>query len=357
MTVSPEIARMHNFQTVAAVQAFRGPVNHQPVNVLAPDSHLLVGSLDIMAIAPSRFQDFVGLLNGPEIEPAILKTLVNTYRCNLTLCLPSYSGNITADQTSFARTSTSVRWEIANHTDAHTIWTAKAPPTTSYFGNTSTYPVDSEALTTLQRYVGDTGRIRVPASAGAKGLWHVGDVQAKSWWQASDSLDAINTRAQQAAESLTTYMRTRLAVRAPPADPRYAPTVFSDVTVFRVRWPWLSYPLALLLGGCVFLLATMWATRQRNVRPWKGHRIPLLLADLDADVRALARGGLDGRTGLGERVGNVRVRLDYDGEDRIAFRRVDRGEREQDAVERLIAFVERERKGLTRGAGAITVVH
>jgi hypothetical protein len=80
------------------------------------------------------------------------------------------------------------------------------------------------------------------------------------------------------------------------------------MSVVRVRWYWLAYPLALIVGGLVFLVLTVLATRRRRVRPWKGHRVPLLLAELEESVRTVAVGGLGHRTGLDDRVGAPGVR-------------------------------------------------
>jgi hypothetical protein len=140
------------------------------------------------------------------------------------------------------------------------------------------------------------------------------------FWQASGSLADLNALVQGISDSLTTYMRTTGPALA--LDARFAPTVGLSVPVVGVRWAWLAYPLALLFGGLAFLGMTMYATHRRCVQPWKGHRVPLLLAHLDENLRAQAQGGLAHRTGLDDRVGALRVRLEFDGDDGIAFRRV-----------------------------------
>ena len=143
---------------------------------------------------------------------------------------------------------------------------------------------------------------------------------ASLFWQASGSLANLTALVQGVSDSLTTYIRT--AGPAPAPDVRFAPTVGVSVPVVRVRWAWLAYPLTLLFGALAFLGMTMYATHRRCVRPWKGNRVPLLLAHLDENLRAQAQGGLTHRTGLDDRVGAVRVRLEFDGDDGIVFRRV-----------------------------------
>jgi hypothetical protein len=101
-------------------------------------------------------------------------------------------------------------------------------------------------------------------------------------------LDDLTAVVNSIGESLTTFVRGYAARVGPPDlaefDPvlaRYAPTVMAPIQVVRVRWQWLAYPLALVIGGLLFLLVTTFSTCRYNVLPWKGRRMPLLLADLD----------------------------------------------------------------------------
>jgi hypothetical protein len=112
---------------------------------------------------------------------------------------------------------------------------------------------------------------------------------------AANSTATMTSQVQTMADAFTAYMRTSLT--APP-DRRYAPTTFSAAVLVHVRWRWLVYPLGLLLMGHFFLAATMFQTSRRAVRPWKGQRLPLLLADVDDIVCEFAAGGLHRRDGL-----------------------------------------------------------
>ncbi|MCJ1402448.1 hypothetical protein MMC11_005668 [Xylographa trunciseda] len=143
---------------------------------------------------------------------------------------------------------------------------------------------------------------------------------AQMFWEASISLDDLITLAKRISDTVTLYMRT--ADPMSRIDPQYAPTVGVSVPLVKVRWAWMVYPVALQFGGLAFLGITMYATQRHRVRPWKGHRVPLLLAHLDEDVRSQAQGGLMHRTGLDDRVGAMRVRLEFDGDDDMVFRRV-----------------------------------
>ena len=146
------------------------------------------------------------------------------------------------------------------------------------------------------------------------------DPVAQLMWEASSSLDNLTIAVKGIANSMTSHIRTNSP--APAANARYAPIVQVSEVIVGVRWPWLAYPLTLLVAGLIFLGMTMYATHRRQVRPWKGHRVPLLLADLDENVKSQAKGGLLHRTGLEDRVGALKVHLDFDGDDGIAFRQV-----------------------------------
>ncbi|KAJ2982129.1 hypothetical protein NUW58_g6511 [Xylaria curta] len=150
-------------------------------------------------------------------------------------------------------------------------------------------------------------------SPGTQGLF------TKKFWNASDSSANMSTLVESVAESLSAFLLTFVPTKS--VDSRFAPTVYTETTFVLVRWVWLTFLLGLLIAGYVFLALTIWHTRRLRVRPWKGHRLPLLLADVDDIVKKLAVGGMEGRKGLEERVGRLEVRLDYNGGDQIAFRR------------------------------------
>ena len=137
--------------------------------------------------------------------------------------------------------------------------------------------------------------------------------------EASVSLANLTTMVQSISDGLTSYIRT--SGPALPPDPRYAPIVGTSVPVIVVRWGWLVYAIVLQAGGLIFLGSTIYLTRRRRVLPWKGHRVPLLLANLDESLQVHAQGGLAYRQGLDDRVGESRVRLEFDGDNGLAFRR------------------------------------
>ena len=158
-----------------------------------------------------------------------------------------------------------------------------------------------------------------PSASGSASVQ--GDLQ-EIFWNSSSSLTNFSSLVQDIADSLTTHIRQSSTTMK--LDERYAPIVKVPVQIVRVRWGWLAYPLGLIAAALVFLVSTIVSTRRRQVRPWKGHRMPLLLAHLDDSVCELAQSELGHHNGLDRRVGAIAVRLEFDERNGIQFRRMEK---------------------------------
>ena len=244
------------------------------------------------------------------------------YKCSFWLCVQGFSASSTSGSTHQQAISIIAdRTSLVSYSDGQWWEFDDLPPELNV---EPTRVVQVEDMTVL--FSGDPFATVLAGSAeylysGESPSWasFSGPV-AELMWEASNSLANLTAAVKGIADSMTSHIRTNSPAPAP--DARYAPTVQVSQVIVGVRWPWLAYPLTLLVAGLVFLGMTMYATHRRQVRPWKGHRLPLLLADLDENVRSQARGGLSHRTGLEDRVGALKVRLDLDGDDGIAFRQV-----------------------------------
>lgn len=250
------------------------------------------------------------------------------YKCSFYFCVQGYFANSSLGKTNQQPIQTTAgHTHVVDDSDHDLRWVFDDMPLDLNAGPTAVFRVSEELRQNILRLF-----MEVLSGNVVNSEWHcdppaapnypnnVSSEVASLFWQASGSLANLTALVQGVSGSLTAYMRTSDPVPAP--DARFAPTVEISVQVVVVRWAWLAYPLALQLGGFIFLGMTMCATHRRRVRPWKGHRLPLLLAHLDENVRSQARGGLTHRTGLDNRIGTLRVRLEFDGDDGIAFRRV-----------------------------------
>lgn len=238
------------------------------------------------------------------------------YKCSFYFCVQGYSANSSLGKTNQQQIQTTADQSHSSIDDNSTLWWVfdDLPPELNA-EPTAVFRVEEELR---ENFGGFLSGMLSGNATGATSL--ASNSAARIFWYSSGSLANLTALVQGISDSLTTYIRTTGPVPAP--DTRFAPTVGILVPVVVVRWAWLAYPLVLQFGGLAFLGMTMFATHRRGVRPWKGHRVPLLLAHLDESVRVQAQGGLTHRTGLDDRVGALRVRLDFDGDNGIAFRRV-----------------------------------
>ncbi len=74
---------------------------------------------------------------------------------------------------------------------------------------------------------------------------------------------------------------TALALNLPNRTQTVTGSVFSPEVFVEVRWEWLSLPLALCVGGAVFLAVTASATRVAGVGLWKGSSLAYLYHGLE----------------------------------------------------------------------------
>ena len=317
------------------------PLVNQSVNIsvlasslvwnLESDGRLPIINFYVSGIPPARYQTFnLSYPSGSFSNIDFIDPLMVAYNCSLSFCLQSFSASTTVGK---AQQRSVGSWGqmtgLANES-----WTFTDVPANMNMNiiDASAYTVDASSLEALGLastpfLTGSVGSVVLPQGNMAPlqyagpggGLLDNGKSFTELFYDASNSLEAISALSQQIADGMTTYLRTS---RNAPPDVTFAPTVYFTEIVVRVRWAWLTFPLGLLVVALVFLVTTILQTRQLCVRPWKDHRLPLLMADVDDVVRRMAKGGLDTRNGLEERVGRMTVQLEFDEKDKIIFRRV-----------------------------------
>lgn len=326
MTLEP-----HNLFGLASIEP-GGPFG--PTTNFPPGRQILT-TVWALGVPPSRYSDVLKIrkANRSNTDP-----LMVAYSCSLYFCLQAY--NATSADGIFEEKLVG-SWDRMNQNGPNPFhmvnwepgkpqptWTFVDVPDTMNLANASAFVVDFESRHVLAEAI-TTG---IGGTVGLNGLNNMPTFQSLSnssvstndaaavqaLWMAANSTATMSSKIQAIADSFTAYMRTELA--APP-DGTYAPTTSRDAIFVVVRWPWLAYPLSLLLVGHLFFAATLFQTSRRAVRPWKSQRLPLLLAHLDDVVREFAAGGLHRRDGLEDRVGRMKVRMEYDGQDRLAFKR------------------------------------
>jgi hypothetical protein len=306
---------------------------------LTKDGRLLVSQFHLIGIPPSTFNQFVMTYgSGQPLQPDDINSLMRDYYCSFYFCLQAFAANSTVGSTQQQLVSTWDQWN-PQQTNESSTWTMADPPQIMNLANDSAAP-EYQIDETSRQVVTDVFAELVTGGVGSGGpsednahdfgqgfneQLSAQNEQAimHAFWNASNDTESQSALPKQVADGFTTYMRTQI-----PAEPdvRYAPTTFTDEVFVKIRWGWLQFPLGLLVSGHVFLFLTIFNTRKQKVRPWKGHRIPLLLANVDDNIRDITVGGFDSRTGLEDRFGGMKGCMYYDDKDEIAFRKVEAGE-------------------------------
>lgn len=96
-------------------------------------------------------------------------------------------------------------------------------------------------------------------------------------WVYADDIDAWWARL---AKSLTNNIRMNGNLRQ-EEHARYAGVAWTEVVHIEVRWLWLTFPASLVLLSTVFLVATMVASWQSGLKPWKSLVLPVLYTRLE----------------------------------------------------------------------------
>jgi len=68
-------------------------------------------------------------------------------------------------------------------------------------------------------------------------------------------------------------------------DSVYAGQVWTSLPYVHVRWPWLSFPAAMVTSSFIFLILCIWRTHHLRVYPWKADALALALASVDASIQ------------------------------------------------------------------------
>lgn len=100
-------------------------------------------------------------------------------------------------------------------------------------------------------------------------------------WVYADDIDKWWARL---AKSLTNNVRMNGGLRQPEQG-RYDGIAWTEVVHVEVRWLWLIFPASLVFLSTIFLIATMIASWQSGLRPWKSFVLPVLYTRLEEGLQ------------------------------------------------------------------------
>ncbi|KAI6084772.1 hypothetical protein F4821DRAFT_279885 [Hypoxylon rubiginosum] len=91
-------------------------------------------------------------------------------------------------------------------------------------------------------------------------------------------------------------------------------TVWIQDTVIQIQWSWMGLPIALVVLGTLFLVATSVIDRKYGVPLWKSSQIPFLFHGVEDwnefEKKEMRQGLLEKKIGMEKRAAEIEVRID-----------------------------------------------
>lgn len=149
-----------------------------------------------------------------------------------------------------------------------------------------TFPINSQTVRStiywfLQQYHMN-GDMTVRLSY--RGVVLDNDVVAKSLANSTNVTETF----ENAAKRMTAFMRE--LPQSVDAEQRYVNgQAFIWVQHIRIRWPFITFPVAVAVAGALFVLLTTWETKRLGLRAWKEGSLPVLVHGLDQSTREKLR--------------------------------------------------------------------
>ncbi|KAI1464197.1 uncharacterized protein F4812DRAFT_468128 [Daldinia caldariorum] len=117
--------------------------------------------------------------------------------------------------------------------------------------------------------------------------------------------------ANRIAKSLTNIIH--LQSQPDPKDDVYAGNAWIQQTYIKVSWPWIAYPIAVLLASLLLFAGNIYRSSSPNQRIWGTGMLALLISDIDRSIKDQARGSsCRSNDELIEATGHAVVRLEDD---------------------------------------------
>ena len=241
-------------------------------------------------------------------------TLPTTHECALYFCVNTYNvtvensvpnSTIVASWTSETGTPTVGGVEGAAVYMGDTVDAVLERPSDGIDGN-HTYWIPAGTLANLKAWL----NVTLQGSLNTTGS-EVDGSNGPVW--ANDIMEAFNVTSDWdalmngLATSMTTYIRS--------SGPSYAVETAEGVahkneTYVHVKWPWLTFPVGLVLFSILFLITTMIINSRRKALEWKSSSLALLFHGLE---KSETRQAPDGLGQMEEMAKRMRVRLEMVG--------------------------------------------
>lgn len=180
----------------------------------------------------------------------------------------------------------------------------------------STFEVADTSFFSFQSYIATQQMMNGTIMAGIGEQASSNDYMLQLWTESSD----LDKWVKKLATVMTNYFRTYNSsvythnaangtYNGTASANLYAGTAYIQVTHVRVRWGWLTFPLALTLLSIVFLILSIIQTRRSSIGAWKSSPLALLWTEVDEGIKAHAGREMNRAGGLENRIGKTKVVL------------------------------------------------
>ncbi|KAL9624462.1 MAG: hypothetical protein Q9160_001425 [Pyrenula sp. 1 TL-2023] len=252
---------------------------------------------------------------------------VHAYDCALWWCLQCFSVSVDfGHQATTNETHSTMSWTSKNvpsapdTPNAYALIPFTSIPSSFNIAPRTTYGVTWAAVNGAQHWLFQSlgGSIGAETTVSyvyedATGRALPNDLLTGAWVNAENPFAWI----QGVALSISNMIRAArpAPAEAPGGDKAFYTGRAAFQTVYwSVRWGWIAYPAAMVVGGLVYFLLTLLETRRLDVMAWKSNPLALLFSGVDGGKRIDGvEGAMDQKGGLKKRVGGVKVMLGRQG--------------------------------------------
>ncbi|KAI1136083.1 hypothetical protein F5Y05DRAFT_123476 [Hypoxylon sp. FL0543] len=251
----------------------------------------------------SNSQAFFSAFDILSVSQTPLATMVRAHECLLWFCLQSF--NITV--TNGVQSSTMIaNWSKTNSspgTNTHfDDFTFVDIPPALYVKDQTRYTVPGDSIHALKSFM-DT--LTVGNASNIAGAVSYSSDWIEAMHNATTDLDDWVARL---AASMTNDIRQSGSVDTNNIF-EYSGTAYVMASHVRVNWYFVFYPLTLMALAFCYLAQTVWRTARDQVCAWKGDSLPMLFCNVEQNIQAQVRDGMDVPEGLKARVGGTEVEL------------------------------------------------